>query len=124
MCSDLTDASVQSVAGSPVIQDLDIIMVTDATVGSGDDETDPDGKTTQMISTNSSRASASTAQILATNSSSKVRIHHLRRTFSFFRCIAVSLPETMHELRPLYLHAADRYAMQASGARACIVEAA
>ena len=31
--------------------------------------TDPDGKTTQMIATNSSSASASTAQILATNSS-------------------------------------------------------
>ena len=71
-CSDLT-----SVAGSPVIQDLDITMATDSTVGSGDDGTDSDGKTAQMIATNSSSASASTAQtsastaqILVTNSSS------------------------------------------------------
>ena len=58
-----SDASVKSDVGSPVIQDLDI-MVTDATVGSGDDETNAVGKT------DSSSASASTAQILATNSSS------------------------------------------------------
>ena len=53
------------------------IMATDSTVGSGDDGTDSDGKTAQMIATNSSSASASTAQtsestaqILVTNSSS------------------------------------------------------
>ena len=74
-CSDLIDASVQSVAGSPVIQDLDIIMTTHSTVGSGDDETNAVGKTVQMTaeyssktdaecnSTNSLSASASTAQI-------------------------------------------------------------
>ena len=59
-CSDLT-----SVAGSPIIQDLEIIMATDSTVGSGDDGTDSDGKTAQMIATNSSSASASTAQTSA-----------------------------------------------------------
>ena len=79
-----SDASVKSDVGSPVIQDLDL-MVTDATVGSSDDETNVVGKTVQMTATNSSKtdaegnstqmtdsssASASTAQILATNSSS------------------------------------------------------
>ena len=76
-CSDLTEASVKSVAGSPVIQDLDIIMTTHSMV---DDDanshqmttpkslkTSPDSKTTQMMATNSS--SASTAQMIATNSS-------------------------------------------------------
>ena len=59
--SDLTDASVKSVksvAGSPVIQDLDITMETHSTVGStvgsGDDD--------------KNSASASMAQILASAS--------------------------------------------------------
>ena len=44
------------------------IMATDSTVGSGDDGTDSDGKTAQMIATNSSSASASTAQTRIFNS--------------------------------------------------------
>ena len=64
--SDLTSVK-SSVVGSPVIQDLDIIMETNATVGlvgSGDDEkthlkTDAGGNSTQM--TDSPSASASTA---------------------------------------------------------------
>ena len=57
-CSDLTDASEKSDVGSPVIQNLDIIMVTDATVGSGDDETNAVGKTVQMTAKNSSKTDA------------------------------------------------------------------
>ena len=57
-CSDLTDASEKSDVSSPVIQNLDIIMVTDATVGSGDDETNAVGKTVQMTAKNSSKTDA------------------------------------------------------------------
>ena len=57
-CSDLTDASEKSDVGSPVIQNLDIIMVTDVTVGSSDDETNAVGKTVQMTAKNSSKTDA------------------------------------------------------------------
>ena len=66
--SDITDASEKSVVGSPVIQDLDIIISakTDAECMMIPKSTkDPDGKTTQMIATNSLSASASTAQMIA-----------------------------------------------------------
>ena len=69
--STYSDAGVKSDVGSPVIQDLDIIMVTDATVGSGDDETNAVGKTVQMTATNSSKTDAegNSTQITAAKSS-------------------------------------------------------
>ena len=69
--SDLT--SVKSHVGSPVIQDLDIIMETDATVGSvgsGDDETNAVGKTVQMTATNSLKTDAECNSTQMTDSSS------------------------------------------------------
>ena len=69
-CSDLTDASEKSDVGSPVIQNLDIIMVTDATVGSGDDETNAVGKTVQMTAKNSSKTDAEGNSTQMTDSSS------------------------------------------------------
>ena len=70
--SDLTSVK-SSVVRSPVIQDLDIIMETDATVGSvgsGDDEkthlkTDAEGNSTQMTDSSSASASSASASTAA-----------------------------------------------------------